>query len=160
MSDPASAESDQNQLLWGASQLFLLGLVSRFHRNFRRFNNIGSTISEPVDLHALLELTRVILYKQRVYLNLLEQNETSSDRKNQVSSLLLRQQITDHLDDLHVRLLEHNPEQIAPLIPELDWQRTCWKWDDNSDIVSESVTCYEEAHSSFIHWKDELSNRL
>ncbi len=160
MSEPTSAESNLNQLLWGASQLFLLGLVSRFHRNYRRFSNTGSTISDPVDRHALLELNRVILYKQRAYLNLFEKDESSPDMKDQVSALLLRQQITDHLDDLHIRLLEHNPKQIAPLIPELDRQRKCWKWDDDSDIVSECISCYEDSHSSFIHWRDELRNRL
>ncbi|HKI44697.1 MAG TPA: hypothetical protein VKA08_05095 [Balneolales bacterium] len=160
MSDPTSAESDRNQLLWGASQLFLLGLVSRFHRNYRRFSDIGSAISEPVDRQALLELTRVILYKQRVYLNLLEKDETNPDMKNQVSALLLRQQITDHLDDLHVRLLEHNPEQISPLIPELDRQRKYWKWDGDSGIMNELIGCCEDSHASFIYWRDELRNRL
>lgn len=160
MTEPNSAESNRNKLFWGASQLFLLGLVSRFHRNYRRFSKIGSSIAEPVDLYALLELSRIILYKQRAYLNLLEKDDSDPDVNNQVSALLLRQQITDHMDDLHVRLLEHDPDQIAPLIPELDQQRRIWKWDDDSDITNGSLCLFEDSHTSFIRWRDELRNRL
>lgn len=157
MSEPNSAESNHNRLFWGASQLFLLGLVSRFHRNYRRFSQPESSIAEPVDRHALLELTQVVLYKQRVYLNVIETDGTEDNMDEQISALLLLQQISDHLDDLHVRLLEHDPDLIAPLIPELDRQRKSWKWDqqDGSEYRE-----HKDAYSSFIHWKDELNRRL
>jgi|GEM_PF-5524773 len=158
MSEENPAESNLNQLFWGASQLFLLGLVSRFHRNYKRFSSTESSIAEPIDRHALLELSRIILYKQRVYLNLLEKNQLDPEMNDQISALLLQQQITDHLDDLHVRLLEHDPELIAPLIPELDRQRKCWKWD--SDSADDSANHYDDAHSSFLQWRDELRNQL
>lgn len=160
MSEPNSAESNRNKLFWGASQLFLLGLVSRFHRNYRRFSRGGTAISDPVDQQSLLELTRIILYKQRVYLNLLEKDESGYGMQEEVGALLLRQQITDHLDDLHVRLLEHNPEQIAPLIPELDQQRKRWKWDDDENTTDLLISSFEDSHSSFIRWRDGLRSRL
>ncbi len=160
MNDQNPAESNRNQLFWGVSQLFLLGLVSRFHRNYKRFSNTESSIVEPVDRHTLLELSRVILYKQRVYLNLLEKSQADPDMNDQIGALLLQQQITDHLDDLHVRLLEHDPEQIAPLIPELDRQRKGWKCDYDSDPIDVPITHYADAHSSFLQWRDELRNGL
>ncbi len=160
MSEQEPATPDWNRLFWSASQLFMLGLVSRFYRNYERFGTSGSEKKVPADAASLLELTRTILYKQRTYLNLLAKEADSIRPSDRISALLLHRQIADYLDDLHIRLLEHDPDRIVPLIPGIDRQRKQWRWNPDDDPFGELSYDYQLSYTSLLRWKEELARQL
>jgi len=119
-----SESNDLKTLLWSASHLLTIGLVSRFFRNYNRYKE--TTYSHP-DKKALEQLCRQISHKLHAYRGILSASEASESPHYQTAGLLLQQQIYDTYEDLHHRLLYLDANLIADIIPLIDEQMRFWE---------------------------------
>lgn len=152
-----SESTDLKSLLWSASHLLTIGLVSRFFRNYNRYKE--TTYSHP-DKIVLKQLCRQISHKLHAYRGILSASESSESPHYQTAGLLIQQQLHDAYEDLHHRLLYLDAELIADIIPLIDEQMRFWKpqtTESEDDSLAISSTGLHETEQraaeieSFIH---------
>jgi hypothetical protein len=151
-------EMGGNAVFWGASRLLLLAFISRFHKNFNRYNNKVDRIA--VSAADLCRTTHKIIYKQQSVLNLLHGYGQINDISTASALLVLRQQIHNFLDDLHSDILDFDIDQIYPLIPRLDEQREFWNPHHKTKLDLQNLDVIEVAirQRDMIELQNEIRN--
>jgi|GEM_PF-6945867 len=147
-----------NAVFWGASRLLFLALISRFHKNFNRYNN--KVVRNDVSAASLCRTTHKIIYKQQSVLNLLHGYAQINDMSTASALLVLRQQIHNFLDDLHTDILDFDIDRIYPLISRLDDQREFWNPHRENKIDLQNMDVIEVAirQRDMIDLQNEIRN--
>ena len=109
----------ESRLLWGASSVLTLGIISKFAASFRRSHqqDKGDETKTNTNIAPLLNSARQKIHSAE---NIISVRDEEVNPLQETMLLLLRQQIYDYLHEIHQELLEREVEQIINVIPLLD----------------------------------------
>jgi len=126
LSEDNSEEQNYNRLLWSASYVLSLGIISKFTAGYRRQRDETSTDINSKDLDKLLHQ---IQQKFDAIENMADTPQKYRDVYCETLLLILRKQISDALHELHQELLDCEVNTIIDIIPLLDQLRSFWQPD-------------------------------
>jgi len=121
MQNESTSGNFQNRLLWGASSVLTLGIVSKFAASFRRCHH--EKVNTQVNFAALLRSAKQKIQSVETITSL---REDEPDPLKDTILMLLRQQIYDYLHEVHQELLENEVDQIIEIIPLIDKLMRFW----------------------------------
>lgn len=138
-SDSNTEEDTELRQFWGFSRMLMLGMLQRFHYNYKRYQPDGP---ESAELPGVL-LER-LHYQAYVFHNRLISEEATLTESG--SRLVIGQKIYNLLYQIHHQLLDYDASEIAGLIPQLDRQLAFWSPDEDPprflNADSETATQY------------------
>lgn len=150
LSQNEQSEPGENRRFAGLVNLLFLGMINRFHFNYKRYREDAP----PVTRQQVLRMCKDISYKLFAYRNALltpepaQENEQDTDIYG-ATLLVLAKQIFDLMYQMHHSLLELPVEEIAQTIPSVD--KLLARWDERQEDPFESVEHDIELMNNIMH---------
>jgi len=135
-----SSDDFESRLLWGASSVLTLGIVSKFAASFRRSHQQENEDKDiKTNLAPLLHSARQKIQSAE---NIISVRDEEVNPLQETMLLLLRQQIYDYLHEIHQELLDRDVEHIVGVIPLLDKLLRFWHPDRPHTNIEAEIEHY------------------
>jgi len=117
-----------NRLLWSASYVLSLGIISKFTAGYRRQREeLSKEVDARLGKRDLDKLLHQIQQKFDAIENMADTPQKYRDVYCETFLLILRKQVSDALHELHQQLLDYEVDTIIDIIPLLDQLRSFWQ---------------------------------